>query len=353
MTHITGCESRGTPNHAAPRDALLSSTSSEQRELPSPVAPTLKALIRHVVVGGLWHPVKRRAEQELISELTQGRYSSFPFISPDTFRALCDVVIEGTEVIRRPSMATRTLIFFDLSEIEGTESSFDDTASLKLLSRELDDSNEPPVVIMSHGDLVPSRDLLSEIARRAAMVFSINLTEETDRIRAIPLGLENMSRNINGRLRDYFQHQGDPERSPRTRDVFTAFEPDNNPSVRGPLVEILRHSRFGWNSRRMLPDRYREAVKESLFVLSPPGRGLDCHRTWEAIYLGAVPVVLEGSLPEGLLVNLPIHSVTSYEAFLDLPHRDMVELFHEVRSINASKAYMPFWVETVLANAHE
>ena len=250
-------------------------------------------------------------------------------------------------------MAARTLIFFDLSEIEGTESSFDDTASLKLLARELDDSNEPPVVIMSHGDLVPSRDLLSEIARRAAMVFSINLTEENDRIRAIPLGLENMSRNVNGRLRDYFHHQGDSESSPRTRDVFTAFEPDNNPSVRGPLVEILRESRFGWNSRRMPPNRYREAVKESLFVLSPPGRGLDCHRTWEAIYLGAVPIVLEGSLPRGLLENLPVHTVSGYESFLNLPHRDMVEIFHEVRSIDASKAYMPFWVETVMANARE
>jgi hypothetical protein len=74
---------------------------------------------------------------------------------------------------------------------------------------------------------------------------------------------------------------------------------------------------------------------------------LDCHRTWEAIYLGAVPVVLEGSLPEGITANLPIHGVTSYEAFLDLPHRDMVELFHEVRSINARKAYMPFWVSEI------
>lgn len=352
VTHITGSESRDKPNHAAPGNALLSSTSSKQRELPSPVAPTLKALIRHIVVGGLWHPVKRRAEHELISELAQGRYSSFPFISPDTFRALCDVVIEGTEVIRRPSMAIRTLIFFDLSEIEGTESSFDDTSSLKLLARELDDSNEPPVVIMSHGDLVPSRDLLSEIARRAAMVFSINLTEETDRIRAIPLGLENMSRNINGRLGDYFQHQGDPERSPRTRDVFTAFEPDNNPTVRGPLVEILRESRFGWNSRRMLPDRYREAVKESLFVLSPPGRGLDCHRTWEAIYLGAVPVVLEGSLPATLSRTLPIHVVPDYREFLELNHDAMLEVYRDEKGKTPVRAFAPYWIAEIMNAAH-
>ena len=27
------------------------------------------------------------------------------------------------------------------------------------------------------------------------------------------------------------------------------------------------------------------------FVLSPRGRGLDCHRTWEALCLGCIPIV--------------------------------------------------------------
>ena len=103
----------------------------------------------------------------------------------------------------------------------------------------------------------------------------------------------------------------------------------------------------------MSPEQYREAVSESMFVLSPPGRGLDCHRTWEAIYLGAVPVVLEGSLPPGLLHDLPIHSVSSYEHFLNLSHSDMARLFQEVCAVNARKAYMPYWVDAVMASAHE
>ena len=316
------------------------------------MAPTVQALFRHIVVGGLWHPVKRRAEQELISELTQGRYPSFPFISPDTFRALCDVVIENNQVTRRSQMAARSVIFFDLSEMEGTETHFDEAPSLTLLNTELQALSEPPVVIMSHGDLLPSPSLLTEIADRSARLFAINAVEETEKIRAIPLGLENLSRNINGRLNDYFGSLDSPSVIPRTRDVFSSFEPDNNPSVRGPLLELLRSSRFGWSPRRMSPEQYRQAVSESMFVLSPPGRGFDCHRTWEAIYLGAVPVVLEGTLPPGLLHDLPIHSVSSYEHFLNLSHLDMAGLFHEVRAVGAKKAYMPFWVDAVMASAH-
>jgi hypothetical protein len=317
------------------------------------VAPTVQALFRHIVVGGLWHPVKRRAEQELISELTQGRYPSFPFISPDTFRALCDVVIENNHVTRRSLMAARSVIFFDLAEIEGTESRFDDSPSLGLLELELQKASEPPVVIMSHGDFLPSTSLLTEIGNRSARLFTINVVDETEKIRAIPLGLENFSRNRNGRLKDYMGALDSPSEIRRTRDVFTAFEPENNPSVRGPLVEMLRSSRFGWSPRRMSPEQYRQAVSESMFVLSPPGRGMDCHRTWEAIYLGAVPVVLEGSLPPGLLHDLPIHAVSSYEHFLNLSHSDMAGIFQEVCAVNARKAYMPFWVDAVMASAHE
>ena len=291
--------------------------------------------------------MKRRAEQELISELMQGRYPSFPFISPDTFRALCDVVIENNQVTRRSPMAARSLIFFDLAEIEGTETHFEDAPSLTLLNAELEALSEPPVVIMSHGDLLPSPSLLTEIADRCARLFSINVFDETEKIRAIPLGLENFSRNINGRLKDYFGSLDSPAETPRTRDVFAAFEPENNPSVRGPLVELLRGSRFGWSPRRMGPEQYRQAVSESMFVLSPPGRGLDCHRTWEAIYLGAVPVVLEGTLAKSIITGLPILAVESYEQLLSKGHEEMAGLYAQVRVASTRRAFAPYWIEEI------
>jgi hypothetical protein len=34
-------------------------------------------------------------------------------------------------------------------------------------------------------------------------------------------------------------------------------------------------------------------MRNSLFVPSPAGNGYDCHRTWEALYLGAIPVILK------------------------------------------------------------
>ena len=36
---------------------------------------------------------------------------------------------------------------------------------------------------------------------------------------------------------------------------------------------------------------YFKTIAKSKFVISPPGNGIDCHRIWECLYLGAVPIV--------------------------------------------------------------
>jgi len=47
------------------------------------------------------------------------------------------------------------------------------------------------------------------------------------------------------------------------------------------------------------------------FVLSPPGAGVDCHRTWEAVAVGCIPVVLSSTINE-LYADLPILVVDSW-----------------------------------------
>jgi hypothetical protein len=42
------------------------------------------------------------------------------------------------------------------------------------------------------------------------------------------------------------------------------------------------------------------------FVLSPNGAGLDCHRTWEALILGCIPIIQNSLLAQKLYKNLPV-----------------------------------------------
>ena len=52
------------------------------------------------------------------------------------------------------------------------------------------------------------------------------------------------------------------------------------------------------------------------FVLSAPGHGLDCHRTWEALYLGSIVVTRRSPL-DSLFAGLPVVLVDSWDEVLD------------------------------------
>ena len=55
-----------------------------------------------------------------------------------------------------------------------------------------------------------------------------------------------------------------------------------------------------------------EFLRRSKFVLSPPGAGPDCFRTWEAIYVGAIPIVLKSHWPFSHF-DLPVLVVDTFE----------------------------------------
>jgi hypothetical protein len=81
--------------------------------------------------------------------------------------------------------------------------------------------------------------------------------------------------------------------------------------IRGRLVDRFDGERWldldVGDERRDSPEdliRYYSQIASHRFVLSPEGNGIDCYRTWEALYLGAVPIVMVSS---------------SMSAFRDLP----------------------------------
>jgi len=77
------------------------------------------------------------------------------------------------------------------------------------------------------------------------------------------------------------------------------------------------------------------------FVLSPPGVGIDCHRTWEALALGCIPIV-KSSCIDPVFEGLPVWIVNDWEEANNLencPVKHTGELYKQM-----TRAY---WVEKV------
>jgi hypothetical protein len=72
-------------------------------------------------------------------------------------------------------------------------------------------------------------------------------------------------------------------------------------------------AQFGWATcKANVPfEEYIQDLHNHLFVVSPEGNGMDCHRTWEALYMGAIPIVQRSIMTESF-ADLPIIIVDDF-----------------------------------------
>lgn len=128
----------------------------------------------------------------------------------------------------------------------------------------------------------------------------------------LPLGPADAT--AGGQLRRHTQALGQLERSDeRARARPFAFEFWGAP-LRRVLARQLAtlHGSAAALPQRLPPAEYNAALLSSAFVASPPGTGADCHRHYEILLAGAIPVVLRSGVALATLRALPVLVVDDY-----------------------------------------
>jgi len=81
-----------------------------------------------------------------------------------------------------------------------------------------------------------------------------------------------------------------------------------------------------------------------MFVLSPRGNGLDCHRTWEVLMMRRVPILKREGQLEQLYENLPVLFVDDWS---DIDSIDLEKVFKEFAFENQEYLYFDFWKKKI------
>jgi len=82
---------------------------------------------------------------------------------------------------------------------------------------------------------------------------------------------------------------------------------------RNKVADTLRANSINITHDTNIPfNEYIERMSTHKFVISPPGNGIDCHRTWEALYVGCIPIVIKNHIYSDWL-DLPILQVNTYD----------------------------------------
>jgi hypothetical protein len=84
------------------------------------------------------------------------------------------------------------------------------------------------------------------------------------------------------------------------------------------------------------------------FVLSPHGNGLDCHRTWEALCLGNIPIVKTSAI-DYLFDNLPVLIVNEWSDITKLLLEKTVDEF-STKIFDYSKLRLSYWINIIKNN---
>lgn len=81
------------------------------------------------------------------------------------------------------------------------------------------------------------------------------------------------------------------------------------------------------------------------FVLSPHGNGLDCHRTWEALVLGCIPIVKKSAI-DGLYEDLPVLIVNNWSDINKELLDSTIQSFKN-RQLNYEKLKLSYWIDMI------
>ena len=94
-------------------------------------------------------------------------------------------------------------------------------------------------------------------------------------------------------------------------------------------------------------EEYLLQLRQYRFVLSPPGNGPDCHRTWEALLMGCIPIVLSGPLDE-LYQDLPVLILSSWEDLSPIVLRRAYRSLRYGQHVYAfEKLFTPYWFNVI------
>lgn len=114
---------------------------------------------------------------------------------------------------------------------------------------------------------------------------------------------------------------------------------------RKDLLIMLQAQGFEIQSNTSFQE-YMFSISQYQFCVAPPGLGIDTHRTWEALMMGTIPIVLTSPL-DSLYDDLPVLIVQDYSLITEKILREVYQVIHNQDNLNFAKLYMDYWRDVI------
>ena len=198
-------------------------------------------------------------------------------------------------------------------------------------------------LITHHSDYPIDSDRFNKRSKCIRKWYAINPTIQHPDLIAIPLGLKTHKEPY---LEPQYKTRWFSENIERLRlnkkehNIYCNWGNTNNDRMR--VIDQLKHASVEFTHDNNQPfEQYIENMSKHKFVISPPGNGIDCHRTWEALYVGCIPIVIKNYI-YNQWSNLPILQVEDFSHI----NSSVLNKFLD-KSFKLDKMYIHYWRDVI------
>lgn len=148
---------------------------------------------------------------------------------------------------------------------------------------------DTPYILFTHnGDLPIDESFFRYLSSEKLIKwYGQNVMIKHSKLFSIPIGIANEQwGHGDEKVLDEVIHKN----LQKERLIYVNFDVKTNPYERNYCLNELKKN--GLDMSNKLPfGEYLEELSKSYFVVSPNGNGVDCHKTWESLYVKTIPIV--------------------------------------------------------------
>lgn len=261
------------------------------------------------------------------------------WIQGEKFQALADFVYTPKE--RHRDDYNKSVNTFNPSALGNVNIVYTHTMYVKQLFEMLQFLRGKFIIITHNSDI--NIDKTFKIPENVIKWYAQNVNTKNDKLQSIPIGLENNIWDKRADKKKLINEQLKQKRAYR-RLVYMNHNISTNVSERAflyPLFEKKAWITAVRGKNGVNPAAYIENIYNHKFVICPEGNGMDTHRTWEALYLGAIPIE-KRNINNQYYTDLPICFVDQWEELTeDFLNKEWVR----IKGIqwNLSKLNFEYW----------
>ncbi len=276
--------------------------------------------------------IKTKIRRWLNKILHFDKPTSYPYISGDSFRSLAQHFYDEFSEIS-PKLVRRNDIIF----VRGN--------FLKEYFKTIHPKINREYILISHNDDTNiTEEYINYIDDKIIHWFAQNLCFEHKKVTPIPIGLQNFSAHDIGEI---FLFDLINEKPVKNKIAYGFSEKSDD--ERKILAKILADSIITEKITEKNQLSYYKKINAFKFIASPEGRGIDCHRTWEAIYLGIIPILKSGPMSEYFKrIKLPLITVSNWNEVKSLNENILDSRYSEILNFSdTSPAFMDYWIKQI------